>query len=296
MSTTASSPSPGSLSMGASRRRKFVNRLMEVLSTLATFLAVAILAILVGTVVIKGIGAINVDFLTKTPQPFGVAGGGIANSIVGTVVLVLIGSVIAIPIGILIGIHASEFASPRVSSVVTFALDILAGVPTVIVGIFIFGLIVVSNGQSGWAGGLALAIIMLPIVARSSQEVLRLVPNSLREAAVALGIARWRMVVRVVVPTAAGGLITGAVLGVARVAGETAPLLFTSSIVSNSVSWNPNNALGSLPLSIFTDSESPSKADNTRAWGAALLLIFGVLVLSVVARTIHERSRRKLRG
>jgi len=294
MSATSDTPAPKLV--GASSRRKRVNRLMEVLASLAAGVAVAVLALVVGTVLIKGISAINLDFLTETPAPFGVAGGGIADSIVGTLMLVLVASAIAVPIGLLIGIHASEFAPPRVSYAVRFALDILAGVPTIITGIFIFGLLVVAHGQSGYSGSIALAIVMLPIVARSAQEVLGLVPNSLREAAVALGIARWRMVIRIVVPSAASGLITGAVLGIARVAGETAPLLFTSSIVSNNVSWNPAQALASIPVTIFTLSESSSPADHTRAWGAALVLIVAVLILSVSARSLHERSRRKLRG
>ena len=296
MSATSGSPTPTPLLIGVSRQRKLTNRAMEVLATLAAVLAVAVLALVVGTVVVKGISAINIDFLTETPAPFLSPGGGIANSIVGTFMLVLVASVIAVPIGILIGIHASEFAPPKISYAVSFALDILAGVPTVITGIFIFGLLVVGHQQSGYAGSIALAIVMLPIVARSAQEVSSLVPNALREAAVALGIARWRMVLRIVLPSAAGGLITGAMLGVARVAGETAPLLFTSSIASNSVSWNPSQALASIPVTIFTLSESPSPADHTRAWGAALVLIFAVLVLSVLARSIHERSRRRLRG
>jgi len=304
MSATTGSPTPKLL--GASPRRKRVNRTMEVLSSLAAVLAVAVLIIVIGSVVIKGVSALSLNFLTETPAPFGVPGGGIANAIVGTFLLVLMASVVAVPIGILIGIHASEFAKPRTSNAVKFALDILNGVPTIVTGVFIFGLLVAARvsifglglggSQSGYAGAVALAIIMLPIVARSAQEVLRLVPNSLREAAVALGIARWRMVARVVLPTAAGGLITGAVLGVARVAGETAPLLLTSSIASTAVSWNPSQALSSIPVSIFTLSESASPADHARGWAAALVLIIGVLVLSVLARTLHDRSRRRLRG
>jgi phosphate transport system permease protein len=294
MSATTESPSPRLL--GASPRRKRVNRMMELLSSLAAGLAVAVLVIVVGSVLIKGVSALNLSFLTETPAPFGVAGGGIANSIVGTFLLVVIASAIAVPVGLLIGIHASEFARPRTSNAVKFALDILSGVPTIVTGIFIFGLLVAGHQQSGYDGSVALAIIMLPIVARSAQEVLQLVPNSLREAAVALGIARWRMVLRVVLPTAAGGLITGAVLGVARVAGETAPLLLTSSIASNAVSWNPGQALSSIPVTIFTLSESANPADHARGWAAALVLIVGVLALSGFARSLHERSRRRLRG
>lgn len=279
------------------RRRKLVNRAMEALATFASVLAVAVLALVVGSVLVKGIGAINLDFLTHNPVPFGQTGGGIADSIVGTAILVGLASAIAIPVGILIGIYGAEFASPRLASVVRFALDILNGLPTIVVGIFIFGLLVVGNQQSGWAGAIALAIVMLPIVARSAQEVLALVPRSLHEAALALGLRRWRIVLRIVIPTAAGGLVTGAILGVARVAGETAPLLFTSSIFSNlGITTSPGQALPNIPVTIFTLSESPSPADHQQAWAAALVLIFMVFVLSVLARTFHERSRRRLRG
>lgn len=278
------------------RRRRLVNRGMEAVATLASLLAVALLALVVGSVVVKGAGAINLDFLTHDPVPFGQSGGGIANSIVGTVILVGLASAMAIPIGLLIGIYSAEFARPRIGSWVRFALDILNGVPTVVTGIFIFGLLVIGHSQSGWAGAAALAIVMLPIVARSAQEVLALVPRSLHEAALALGLRRWRIVLRIVLPTAAGGLVTGAVLGVARVAGETAPLLFTSSIFSNLVTTSPSQALPNIPVTIFALSESASPADHQQAWGAALVLIFIVFVLSVLARVFHERTRRRLRG
>ncbi len=281
----------------ADRRRKAVNRVMELLATLAAFVAVAVLAIVVASVFIKGAGAINIDFLTKEPAPFGQTGGGIADSIVGTAILVGLATVIAVPIGILIAIYTSEFARPQVSSGTRFALDILNGIPTIVIGIFIFGVLVVGHTQSGWAGAIALSIVMLPIVARSAQEVLALVPRSLHEAATALGLKRWRIVLRIVLPTAAGGLITGSVLSIARVAGETAPLLFTSSIFSNlGLTTNPSQALPNIPVTIFTLSESPSPSDHQQAWAAALLLIFLVLTLSIVARTFHERSRRRIRG
>ncbi len=270
---------------------------MEGVATLAAGVAVAVLGIVIVSVLIKGVGAINLDFLTKNPAPFGQAGGGIADSIVGTAILVGVATVIAVPIGILIAVYTNEFARPRVAGVVRFSLDILNGVPTIVVGIFVFGILVVGHTQSGWAGSVALAIVMLPIVARSAQEVLALVPRSLHEAALALGLRRWRIVLRIVLPTAAGGLITGAVLGVARVAGETAPLLFTSSIFSNlGITTSPAQALPNIPVTIFTLSESPSPSDHQQAWAAALVLIFLVLTLSVVARTFHDRSRRRLRG
>ena len=279
------------------RRRKLVNRLVEGVSTLASVLAVAVLLVVVISVLIKGIPAINIDFLTHDPAPFGQTNGGIANSIVGSVILIGLATLMAVPIGILVAIYTSQFAGQRISTVIRFALDILNGVPTIIVGVFVFGLLVVGNTQSGWAGAIALAIVELPIVARSAQEVLDLVPRSLQEAGMALGLRRWRIVLRVVIPTAAGGLITGAVLGVARVAGETAPLLFTSSIFSNvGITTNPGVAMPNIPVTIFTLSESPSPSDHAQAWAAAFVLIVFVLILSILARTLHERSRRRLRG
>jgi phosphate transport system permease protein len=279
------------------RRRRIVNRTMEILATVAAGLAVAVLGIVVVSVFIKGVSALNLDFLTKNPAAFGQTGGGIANSIVGTVILVALATGMAVPVGILLAIYTSEFAPTRVATAVRFALDILNGIPTIVIGIFIFGILVVGHQQSGWAGAVALAIVMLPIVGRSAQEVLALVPRSLHEAALALGLKRWRVVLRVVLPTALGGLITGAVLGVARVAGETAPLLFTSSVFSNlGVTTSPGTALPNIPVTIFTLSESPSPQDHAQAWAAALLLIIFVLLLSVVARSFHERSRRRIRG
>ncbi len=298
MEQSASSRSRAQLTGGpGQRRRKLVNRAMEGVATLAAGVAVAVLGIVIVSVVIKGVGAINLDFLTKNPAPFGQTGGGIADSIVGTAILVGVATIIAVPIGILTAVYTNEFARPRVAGLIRFALDILNGVPTIVVGIFVFGILVVGHTQSGWAGSVALAIVMLPIVARSAQEVLALVPRALHEAALALGLRRWRIVLRIVLPTAAGGLITGAVLGVARVAGETAPLLFTSSIFSNlGITTSPAQALPNIPVTIFTLSESPSPSDHQQAWAAALVLIFLVLSLSVVARTFHDRSRRRLRG
>jgi phosphate transport system permease protein len=278
------------------RRRRIVNRTMEVLATIAAWFAVGVLVLVVSSVFLRGIKALNLDLITKNPAPFGQTGGGIADSIVGTIILVAVATAMAVPVGFLIGIYISEFAPPRVAAVVRFAMDILSGVPTIVVGIFVFALLVAGHHQSGFDGSVALAIVMLPIVARSAEEVLVLFPDSLREAALALGLRRWRIVLRIVLPTAAGGLITGAVLGIARIAGETAPLLFTSSIFSNlGISTNISQALPNIPVTIFTLSESPSPADHAQGWAAALLLIAMVLILSVVARTFHERSRRRLR-
>jgi phosphate transport system permease protein len=271
---------------------------MELTASVAALIAVAVLAIVIVSVFVKGVGAINLDFFTKNAPIFGQSGGGIANAIVGTAILVALATAMAVPVGILIGIHTSEFAGGKTASAVRFALDILNGVPTIVIGIFVFGLLVVGKAQSGWAGAFALAVIMLPIVARSAHEVLALVPGTLKEGALALGVSRWRMVLRVVLPTAAGGLITGALLGVARVAGETAPLLFTSSIFANEVSTDPSQALASIPFKIFVLTEEPSPGAHAQAWAAALLLIFFVLFLNVIARAVYARttSRRARRA
>ena len=284
-------PGPGA------QRRKVVNRALEVVCTLAAVLAVALLLLVVISVLIKGAPALNMDLLTKNAVPFGAHGGGLGYAFIGTGILVGLATLMAVPIGILTAVYTTEFAPPRVATVIRFSLDLLNGIPTIITGVFIFGILVIGGAQSGWAGAIALAIVQLPIVARSAQEVLELVPQSLHEAALALGLKRWRVVLRIVLPTAAGGLITGAVLGVARVAGETAPLLFTSSIYSNfTTTTDPSQALPSVPVAIFGLSESPSPQDHAQAWAAALVLILFVLLLSLIARTFHERSRSKLRS
>ncbi len=276
------------------RRRKALNRAVEALATLAALIAVAVLLLVIGSVLLKGASAINLDFFIHDPAPFGQAGGGIANAIVGTVLLVALASVLALPVGILVGIYTAQFARGPIATTVRFALDILNGVPTIVTGIFVFGLLVVGHTQSGYAGAFALAIIMLPIVARSAHEVLALVPSSLQEAALALGIPRWRSVLRVIVPSAASGLITGGLLAIARVAGETAPLLLTSSIASTFVSTNPSGALMSIPVRIFELSESPSPEDHAQAWAAGLLLIVFVLLLNVLARALYGRAQRRM--
>jgi len=280
---------------GNLKKRRRVNRLIEVSSTLAALLAVVVLLIVVGSVALKGIGALSLHFLTTPTALFDEAGGGISNAIVGSAVMVGLAALMAIPTGLLIAVYTTEFAPARIAHAVRFVLDILNGVPTIITGIFIYGLIVEpQHHQSAFAASVALAIIMLPIVARTAQEVLGLVPGTLKEAAHALGIARWRATVRITVPTAAGGLITGSLLAVARVAGETAPLILLSAIFAQGVGVDPSQALASIPIFIFQASESPSPEAHTQAWAAALVLIAFVLVLNVLARAIFARSRRRM--
>ncbi len=283
------------LDRGNLRRRNRFNSMVEIGSTLATVIAVAVLAIVVGSVLLKGAGALSWHFLSTPTALFGESGGGISNAIVGSAIMVALAAVMAIPVGILIGIYTTEFAPARIAHPVRFVLDILNGVPTIITAIFVYGLIVVPQGhQSGFAASLALAIVMLPIVARTAQEVLSLVPGQLKEAAHALGIARWRTTVRITIPTAAGGLLTGSLLGIARVVGETAPMLILSSIVAQGVLTEPSQPLASIPYFIFQSSESPKPEAHTEAWAAALVLIAFVLVLNIIARTFYARSRKRM--
>ncbi len=277
-------------------RRRAVNRSMEALACIAAAAAVAMLAIVVWSVARRGAGALNLDLLTKDPVPFaiGPVKQGLANAFAGSLVIVGIATVMALPVGILVALYLNEFAPPSVKNFMTLVLDVLNGVPAIVVGIFVFTLIVVGRGQSAFAGAFALAILMLPIVARATMEVLALVPNALREASLALGIARWRTTVSIVLPQTIGGVVTATVLAVARVAGETAPLLFTSSLVGNTTQWNPHHALQSVPVAIFELSESPDPADHTRAWAAATVLLVFILVAGVTARYIALRRRARL--
>lgn len=278
------------------RRRKAVNRTMELLSTLAAFAAVAVLVIVVASVAKRGASALDLDFFTKIPRPFSVGPEptGIANALVGTALLVVLAMLMAVPVGVLVAIYLGEFASPRVASAVGLALDVLNGFPSIVIGIFVFGLIVIAHGQSALAGAFALAIIMLPLIARATEEVLRLVPQSIREASLGLGVSRWRTVVSVVLPQTIGGIVTGTTLAVARAAGETAPLLFTSSLAGQQIHTDVRHAVASVPLSIFEYSESPDPQDHAKAWAAALVLIVFVLIASLAARALAGRSRRKL--
>ena len=277
-------------------RRRAVNRGMELLAWLAATLGVAILVIVVWSVARRGAGALNLDLLTKTPVAFSLTPvkQGLANAFAGSLVIVGIATLMALPVGILVAIYLNEFARSTVRTAVSLTLDVLNGVPAIVIGIFVYGLLVVGHGQSGFAGSFALACIMLPLVARSTMEVLALVPMSLREASLALGVPRWRTTLSIVLPQTVGGIVTGTVLAVARVAGETAPLLFVSSLVGTQVSWDAHHALQTVPVAIFELAESPDPADHTRAWAAALVLLLFILLTSLAARWLATRSSRRL--
>jgi phosphate transport system permease protein len=276
------------------KRRKAVNLLMQGIATVAALSAVAVLALVIASVAERGAGALSWDFFTKTAATFGQSGGGVANALVGSLVLVALATAMALPVGVLIAIYVSEFAHPRVADASKLVLDVLNGLPSIIIGVFVYGLLVVGSGQAAWKGSFALAIIMLPLVSRSTQEVLALVPATLREGALALGASRWRTVLGVVLPTSLGGILTGTVLAVARAAGETAPLLFVTSIAANTVTWDPRQPVLSIPVDIFALSESPDPADHARAWALALVLISFILVASLTARAALVRYRGRL--
>ncbi|TML35262.1 MAG: phosphate ABC transporter permease PstA [Actinobacteria bacterium] len=276
------------------RRRRIVNRLAEGSATVAALLAVLVLGIVVWSIAKRGAGELSWGFLTKDLPLFGQPGGGIAPLLVGSALLVGIATAIALPVAVLIAVFLEEFASPRVGAAIQLCVDLLNGLPSIIIGVFVFGLLVYGHPQNGWAGSVGLSIVMLPLVTRATQEVLRLVPTSQREGALALGASRWRTVLGITLPSAAGGILTGTVLAVARAVGETAPLLFATSIFGRTIEWNPGHALPNLPVQIFIWSESDLPEDHARAWASALVLLIFVLVTSLTARLVLARTRRRM--
>jgi phosphate transport system permease protein len=279
---------------GNLRRRQAVSRLAEAGATGAALVALAVLGLLIWSVAARGGGALSIGFLTKDPPLFGGPGGGIAPAIVGTALIVALAAAIAAPIGILVALYLTEFADRRLAGPIRLALDLLNGLPSIVIGLFIFGLLVAGQGQSGFAGSVALAIIMVPLIARASQEMLLVVPEHLRDAGDALGVSRWRTVIGIVLPSALPGIVTGTVLAIARAAGETAPLLLVCSIFNNQVSTNLfGHAVANIPLTIFTASEAADPAGFQRAWGAALVLLAFILITNVAARALLARTRKR---
>ncbi len=276
------------------RRRKIANRLAEAIATLAALAALGVLALVVLAVAKRGAGALSWSFLTSDlPVPFS-PGGGIAPLIVGSAILVGVATVISLPLGVCIAVFLEEYAPPWLRGPIQLAVDLLTGLPSIIIAVFIFSLLVYGHAQNGLAGAIGLAIVMLPLITRSTQEVLRLVPTALREGAFALGASRWRTVLGIILPSALGGIVTGTVLAVARAAGETAPLLFATGIYGRFAEWNVTHALPNMPVQIFIWSESPDPEDHKRAWATALVLLVFVLIASLVGRIALLTSRRKL--
>jgi phosphate transport system permease protein len=276
------------------QRRAIVDRLFRSLCLLAAIAGIVPLFALIAYVVINGIAALNLDLLTKPPRALGV-GGGAAAAILGSLQLVLIATLIAVPIGVLAAVYTSEFAGRRSSAGIRFAADVMVGIPSILIGIFVFTFLVLPFRHfNAFAGGVALAIIMVPVVMRTTEEIIRLVPGSLREASLALGVPFWRTVLSVVLRTGLGGILTGIMLAVARAAGETAPLLFTalgSRLINVGGLDRPMDA---LPLFIFVNARQPIVALNQQAWGAALLLLLFVLTVNILvrARTVSRARGR----
>jgi phosphate transport system permease protein len=276
---------------GSLRRRQLISRIAEFGSTAAAVLAVAVLGFVVFTIFSRGADALTWDFITKG------APKGVGPELVGTAIIVGIGTLIATPIGVLIALYVSEFAGGRASHLVKLSMDLMNGLPSIIIGLFIFGLLVAHKKQTAIAGSVALAIIMVPLIARGSQEVLALVPRNMREASDALGVSRWRAIFGIVLPSARAGILTAVILATARAAGETAPLLFASLVFDpGKFSFNPFEALPSVPVKIYTLSEEANPSGFTEAWGISFLLVAFILFASLGARALLARSKRKMAG
>lgn len=279
------------------RRRKAVNRVMELLAMTAAAIGLAILAIVVYKIARNGASQINWDLFTKAQIPFAPPEipQGLANAFAGTLVIVGLAAAMGIPLAVLVAIYVVEFAPRRVRNFVSLVLDVLMGIPAIVLGVFYYELLVITTHteRAIW-GSIALGTMMLPLVARSTTEILLLVPNSLREASLGLGIPRWRTTLGIVLPQTLGGVVTGSILAVSRIAGEAAPLLLLTGVPSNNVDWNPLHSLQNVPLAIFSLADSALPEDHARAWAAALVLTVFILVASLGARWFAARTRRKL--
>jgi phosphate transport system permease protein len=274
--------------------RRGMNSFATVAAAAAVVLVLLPLGAVFGYLIYKGIGSINWAFLTQTPKPVGEPGGGMANAIAGSAFILLIASSIGVPIGIGAGIYLAEYGRNRLGNVIRFTADVLNGVPSIVVGIVAYGIVVLTQGHfSALAGGVALAIMMIPTIARTTEEMLLLVPNTVREAAYGLGVSRWRTTLSITLRTATSGVITGVMLAFARVAGETAPLLFTA-FGNQYWNWKINQPTAALSLQIFTYAISPFDEWHRQAWAGALILI--VLIVFAVSAVRIVAGRGMLKG
>jgi phosphate transport system permease protein len=279
-----------------STRRKRTDQVGRIVLAAAAIIALVPLVLVLWYVIKKGIGAWSWHFFSSDPTGnFLGDPGGIKSALLGTIEMVLIASLIAIPAGVGVALYLTEYGkNTRFARTVRYFVDVMTGVPSIVFGLFIYIVLILSgaggSGYAGWKGSVALALLMLPIITRSAEVVLLLVPNSLREAALALGAPRWRVVFRVVLPAALPGLVTGTLLAIARAAGETAPLLFTAAAV-NATTFDPGTRMNSLPVQIFSDVGQAQDRLVARAWGAALALVVMILILTLIARFVARRSR-----
>jgi len=271
------------------RQRRVTNAVMTSFTGLCTLFAVSILAIIFAYIAWQGIGSVNLRFLLDSPRPVG-EGGGIGNAIIGTGVLLLLASVFGMPIGIAAGVYLSEFGRGKFASIVRFVVDTLTGIPSIVTGVFVYAIIVLPLKHfSAFAGGVALALIMVPIVARTTEEMIKLVPQNLREGALALGAPQWRVTLGIVIPAAASGIATGAMLAIARVSGETAPLLFTA-FGSRFFNYRLDEPIASLTVQIYNYALSPYDDWHAQAWAATLVLMTLILIINIVVRFFTRKK------
>ncbi|HTW67482.1 MAG TPA: phosphate ABC transporter permease PstA [Bryobacteraceae bacterium] len=282
--------------MDLTARRNIVNNIMLTVTGICTVVTVSILFLILGYLVVNGWRSIDLNFFTKLPLSPGETGGGVANAIVGSGIVILIASLIGIPVGFLGGVYLAEFGGKTVPMLIRYTADLLNGVPSIVIGIFAWTIIVVPMHRfSAWAGGFALSLMMIPIGLRATEQFLRGVPNALREGALALGASKTRTVMTVIVPAAKQGILTGMILGVARIAGETAPLLFTSL---NNQFWSTklDEPTASLPVIIYTHAISPYDDWHRQAWAAGLVLLVLVLIANIASRWVLSRGVSAQRG
>ncbi|HEX5632595.1 MAG TPA: phosphate ABC transporter permease PstA [Gemmatimonadales bacterium] len=275
--------------MSGRRLRHLKSRIMTGAVFACVVVAVLPLVFILATLVLRGASSLSLDFFTQTPAPAGESGGGVVNAIIGSLIMVGTASLIGVPVGIAAGVHAAEYPGTKLAWVTRFVADVLNGTPSIVVGVFAWTWIVASQKRfSAFAGAAALAILMVPMVMRTTEEMIRLVPHSLREAALALGYSRWRTTLKVVLMTGLPGIVTGTLLAVARVAGETAPLLFTA-LGSQYIVTRLDEPMSALPLTVFSYATGPFEEWHRYAWAAALVLILLVFVLNIVARVVTAR-------
>lgn len=261
---------------------------MTVLTAASAFAAISILVVILSYIAIRGIGAVNLEFLIDTPKPVG-EGGGIGNAIMGSALMTLLATAVGLPIGIGAGVYLAEFGNGWFGNTVRFVSDTLIGVPSIIIGIFIYMIVVLPmTRQSGLAGALSLAIIMIPIVARTTEEMIRLVPKSMRDSALALGAPQWRVTWNIVMPAAASGIATGAMLAIARISGETAPLLFTA-LNSRFYNYFLDQPMASLTVQIYNYATGPFEVEHEMAWAATLILVALILVINILVRLLTRK-------
>jgi phosphate transport system permease protein len=272
-------------------RRRVINWVMTGSAGLAAALVLAPLIAIFGYLVFKGVGAINWAFLTQLPKPVGEVGGGMGNGILGSAIILGIGSLMGVPLGVGAGIYLSEFGRNKYSQIIRFTADVLNGVPSIVMGIAIYALVVLKQGHfSALSGGIALGIMMIPTIARTTEEMLLMVPHAVREAAMGLGVSQWRTTLSITLPSAMSGVITGIMLAFARVAGETAPLLFTA-FGNQYWNHNPEQPTAALPLQIYTYAISPFDDWHRQAWAGALVLIVLIVTAVTLVRVVAERKR-----